>query len=209
MKKSVIITSAIVAGIAIGGGVYAWQAAAKSDSSTPIVAEAAPLPALEEKIWKDASGFTFTYPADMIVDQHDEDQDNYAHVELTHKDHPGSLIVWAKDVPRGVSDAASWIKKDKQLAVGVAMDTTLGGEKAVQVTHATPARITVGTVYDDVLWYIEVIPDDVVYWKSVFDRVTGSFAFVPMSDAPSGASSVGEAEDGAYEEAVDEEEIIE
>ena len=56
-----------------------------------------------------SAGFSFSYPEGLTVDKHDEDQENYAHIEMTLKDTLGNVIVWAKDAP--ASDLAAWIKK--------------------------------------------------------------------------------------------------
>jgi hypothetical protein len=47
----------------------------------------------------------------VTVDKHDEDQENYAHIEMTHKDQPGTIIIWAKDTT--AVDGAGWVKKEK------------------------------------------------------------------------------------------------
>ena len=73
-----------------------------------------PTPVIEKlSEWKDPAGFSFSYPEGLTVDKHDEDQENYAHIEMTLKDTLGNVIVWAKDAP--ASDLAAWIKKEKRV----------------------------------------------------------------------------------------------
>lgn len=205
MKKPLIIGSAVIIGLLAGGVAYGWHIQSKAQEQVASVEEAPQEVAVEEKQWKDQAGFTFSYAADLIVDQHDEDQENYAHVELTHADHPGSLIVWVKDLPPSVADAASWVNKDKTLSAGVAQRASLGGEKAQRITLAAPTRTIVGTVYDELLWYIDVMPTDEAYWNGVFERVHTSFAFTQVTSE----ESTGQSDPGAVEAPVDEEEIVE
>ncbi|MBI5619617.1 hypothetical protein HY950_01530, partial [Candidatus Gottesmanbacteria bacterium] len=108
------IISAIIVGMVAGGGtgVYLWQRTnASKQKPVPVV----PAPAREEvATWTDPAGFTFQYPKALAADKHEEDQDNYAHVELTSKDHPGSIIVWAKDTT--ATDVNAWVKTEKLFA---------------------------------------------------------------------------------------------
>ncbi len=165
---------------------------------------ATPIP-VELATWKDDAGFSFQYPKDLTVNKHEEDQDNYAHVELIHKDHPGGIIVWVKDLPAGVTTLDSLVKKNYTNAM--ALDTKLGGEPAKKILMTTPTRIlTVSAINDSLLFSVEGTMNDEAYWQNVHDTVTGSFTF--LSDAPAQAVGAASNVPAGGENDVDEEEVV-
>lgn len=151
---------------------------------------------VEPATWKDQAGFAFQYPKDLSVNPHEEDKESYAHVELIHKDRPGRVIVWMKDLP--APDLGAWIKKEKRFTGASILDTTLGGKPAKKILIADPVKmIVVGTIDADVLVTVEGELTDSDYWSRVHQGIFDSFAFTS-----SGATS----DSGA---SVDEEETIE
>src|SRR3990167_11111285 len=86
----------IVLGLAGGGIYYKYQSATKIaipvDNTQPT-----PIPEEELATWTDQSEFSFQYPKSLKLNPHDEDTENYAHVELTSSTYPGNLIIWVKD----------------------------------------------------------------------------------------------------------------
>ena len=101
--------------------------------------------------WTDPAGFTFQYPKDVTIDKHDEDTENYAHVEMTHKDHPGNLIVWAKDTK--AADVNAWVKTEKQFGGATVSEATLGGKPAKTVSVESPKKVFTGTISDELFIY--------------------------------------------------------
>lgn len=160
--------------------------------------------------WDDPAGFTFSYPEDLIIDKHDEDQENYAHVELTHSLHPGRIIVWVKDLPLSAKQIAvtnldEWLTSDSVLSSGNAIDTTIGDKNAKKVLlKGSPEKAITGVVFDGVLWLIEGEFDDKEYWTSIYKSVSDSFLFKPVTD-----DTITYANDQDTAIAVDEEEVIE
>lgn len=148
-----------------------------------------PTPAVELTTWDDPAGFSFQYPKDLTVDKNEEDNDNYAHVELTSKNHPGNIIVWVSDPPK------IWPPKE-----GTSIDTTLGGIPATKILISTPsAKLIVGTLSDGLLFKIEGTYTDKQYWQPIEDTIVKSFAFTPEAPAASGQAAA---------ESVDEEEVV-
>lgn len=193
MKKLWIVTGAIIVlGVVVGGAFFFLQQNTKVISPGEVVS--APTPAVEMATWNDVAGFSFQSPKDLSVNKHEEDPDNYAHVELISRDHPGNIIVWVKDLPPGVTTLDSWVKK---LYPGATiLDTKLGGEPAKKILTTTPVKmLTVGAISDNLLFSVEGTLTDSEYWSRVHDTVTGSFAFTPAS-----TTAVGES--------VDEEEVV-
>ncbi len=202
----IVVVSAIVGGILIVRQNTDRSPTPPSDASvgTPAVTpEPTPWPVT---IWKDDAGFSFDYPKELATNKHEEDNDSYAHVELTQKDHVGSVIVWVKDLPRGVTTVESWAKQ-KIFEGATVLDTTLGGRAAKKILLTTPAKkMLVGTVEDGLLFYVDVTLTDNEYWTRVADIVTSSFAFT-WDEAPKAAAGAGSAGAGAGDD-IDEEETI-
>ena len=189
--------------IAAIGGIYVVTTKSSQEILSPGGNEVpSSAPKTEDLLtWTDEAGFTFQYPKELSVNKHEEDNENYAHVELTSKDHPGRIIVWVKDLPKGVKDVASWIKLEKSFAGGTVIDSTLGGEPAKKVSVGE--TLTIGTISENLLFSVEATLTDKEYWSGVFDTVSGSFAFVSEESSAGPQGSAGGGED------VDEEEIVE
>lgn len=197
----------IVAGVMIGGlggGMYLWSKQAKTEVPSMVITGPTPTDAPVELVtWSDPAGFSFQYPKDADINSHDEDTVNYAHVELTHKNHPGSVIVWMKDLP--APDLAGWIKKETRFFGASVLDTTLGGKPAKKILVTDPSKmIVVGAIDTDVLVTAEGLLTDDTYWSFVHKGIVDSFVFA-QSGAKTGAPSAGDSGDTA----VTEEEVLE
>lgn len=201
MKKPIIIIllGGLIIGL-LGAGGYLYYSK-RTPASDVFVTNPAPTAAPKLVTWNDPAGFTFQYPEGLTVNKHDEDKVNYAHVELTDSSHPGGLIVWVKDLPKGVADTVSWGKKMATPSSALSFDTTLGGQPAQKImVSGTPKTVTVGVVWDGVLWYVEATLSDESYWQSVYDTVANSFAFQPLPTVPAAQGTA---------DTVDEEEVLE
>lgn len=209
MKRPIVIL--LVLGLLLGiAGAGAYLYFSQNTTSQPSTeADIAPTPTPKMVLWDDPAGFTMQYPEGIQLNKHDEDKENYAHVELTDPGHPGGVIVWVKDLPKGVADTVSWGKKMSTPSSAISFDTTLGGNPAQKILDSAPIKkMTTGVVYDGVLWYIEAILADEAYWQSVYDAVVSSFVFKPIAAMPD-SGSPGGAGDSAAEYYVDEEEVLE
>lgn len=203
-----IVIGALLLG-GIGAATYMLVSPAKTQAPSEVLVKD-DAPKLKLLTWDDPAGFTFSYPDGVVVNKHDEDQDNYAHVEMTHPDHKGSLIVWAKDLPVGVADVATWVKKDAQLSKGVSLDTSLGNSVAEKILVTTPEkRMVIGTIYDGLLFYVEGTLTDETYWEAAINTVTGSFVFKPTETSAQSAPAASPNSAGQDEGSVDEEEVLE
>jgi len=177
--------------------IYYWKLAPKPPQVLDGLASVSPTPTPEELLqWKDQAGFSFTYPKSLKSDIHEEDQENYAHIELTHPEHPGTIIIWAKDTT--MADAAAWIKNDKTLAVGTTFDTTFADMDAQKVLITAPKKKVITAVVDDaIVFFVEGEFEDSDYWIQTYDTIISTFAFT--TDASTTAQA----------DVVDEEEILE
>jgi len=190
MKKLWIVTGAIVVLGVVVAGVFVFSQKNTKVISPGKVVIVTPTPAVEMTTWDDPAGFSFQYPKNLSVNKHEEDPDNYAHVELTNRDHPGNIIVWASDV------SSAWPPKG-----GTSIDTTLGGLAAKKILISTPsAKLIVGAVSEGLVFKIEGTLTDKQYWQTVEDGIVKSFTFTP--DSSSAASNT----DAAA--SIDEEEVV-
>lgn len=157
-------------------------------------------PQEETALWEDQAGFSFKYPKELSFNKHDEDQENYAHIEFTSATHSGKLIIWAKDTT--YPDVSAWVTKDKTLVDAISVNTTLGGVPAKKLVITTPAKkLITGAISDKILFTIEAEPTEGdSYWTTVSDTIVSSFAFTPTDPTSSVPS-----EEASY----DEEEVVE
>lgn len=160
--------------------------------------------------WDDPAGFTLSYPSVLSVNKHDEDNQNYAHVELTESSGSGSVIIWAKDLPvyknTAISTLDDWITNDVRLQNVNVLDTTLGGQPAKKISISSEKTLITAVIYDDLLFYIEAqLPDS--KWQNYHNEIIKSFTFKPLNSAigETGQNS-GSGEETEY---VDEEETVE
>lgn len=210
-NKKVLIP--IIVGVLVGllsVGIFLWNRQAKMEAPAAVVASPMQTSVpVETATWTDQAGFTFGYPKDISVNPHEEDTTNFAHVELTHKDHPGSVIVWMKDLP--APDLAGWIKKEKRFTGGSILDTTLGGKPAKKILISDPTKmIIVGAIDNDVLVTIEGELTDSDYWSKVHAGIVDSFTFSSAGIKSATNQSTAPAESsGNSGGSVDEEEVLE
>ncbi len=201
-KVIIPIIFGVLAG-GLGAGIFLWSKQTQTKVPSAVVASPTPTNApVELTTWNDQAGFTFQYPKDVDINPHDEDKENYAHVEITHKSHPGSVIVWMKDLP--APDLAGWIKKEKRFTGASVLDTTLGGKPAKKILVAGSTKmIVVGAIDGDVLVTVEGELTDSDYWSTIHQKAVDSFVFsqsgiktgsVPVSSGDWGDSAVTEEE---------------
>lgn len=203
-----IIIGLIIGGILSAGYLFWWvKSQSTKPSSQELVSPPTPTPA-QLLAWNDPNGFSFQYPEGLVVNKHDEDKENYAHVEFTSPDHPGRLIVWGKDPARGVTDAVSWISQEKRFIGSSSLDTTLGGQQAKKVMIDGVTRVlVVGALYDGIVWSVEATLEDADFWTGVHTTIMNSFAFTSVKEP--GSSATLESAPVVETQAVDEEEVVE
>lgn len=199
-KLIFIITGFLI--IAASGGFYLY----KTQGMLNPLAGSAPTPmpkaVVEFAVWKDPMGFTLQYPKNLTLNTHDEDKDNYAHVEAAASGSAESIVVWAKDNP--YDTLADWLKKDKTVAGASALDTTWGGQPAKKVMVGGDAsgggRIVTAVIYDDMLWLLDGVPGKDDKFNQTYDSMLSGFKFYPLKT--SAASGDTAADSGGGDEEV-------
>ena len=207
----------IIVGLLIGGVLsvgYLWWTK-KNTSPKPVFQNQAvttkPIPALPLLTWNDPNGFSFQYPEGLTINKHDEDKENYAHIEFTHPEHSGRIIIWGKDIPSKVTDLASWVKSDTRFLGASTLDTEMGRQPAKKVmVTGNPQILVVGTVYDRIIWSVEATFEEPEYWAAIFTSITNSFTFVTSKSDTAATENVSSDAAAASEDTpVDEEEVVE
>ena len=206
MSKKLIIILASLFGVAIIITVGWFLYQSKSNNSL-----VSPLGEQEEKEdfslvdWEDPAGFKFAYPDVLEIDPHEEDEENYAHLELTSQDHSGSILIWMKDTD--YEDLDEWLAGEQ--IETLAFDSELGGESAKKITYNEPRKLITAVIDVDVLVLIEVMPED-NWWEEVANQILDSFEFIPLAieqdQTPQPAANNSYTGSGIIEEA---EEILE
>jgi hypothetical protein len=183
MKKGFVIAGIIgivIGSIAAGAYLFVLKKGTDTTAQQGIVE---PTKAIDVRLatWKDQAQFTFEYPETLKIDPHPEDQDNYAHVELTNPEHPGNVVVWAKDTT--AADLTTWLKQNK---IETAIDTNLGGEVAKKTMgEGKDKTILVTTIHGGYLYQVEVTLADSAYWQKTFDGVLASLTFTDSQETVS------------------------
>lgn len=178
VRMKLIAATLIISFIAITAVLVIYLKVKNSTEVVSPMSGVQPTPTTVEELatWIDQSGFIFQYPKSLILNPHDEDKENYAHVELTSATHSGNIIVWAKDTT--ATDNSSWLKIAK---VSSSIDTTLGGEAAKKVLNDQKSLIS--DVHNGYLYQIEANLTDAPFWQKVYDTVSSSFAFTENNAA--------------------------
>lgn len=159
---------------------------------------------VELSTWEDPAEFQFRYPKDITLDPHDEDKENYAHVELKSRDHQGGILVWVKDAP---GDIEKYLTKTKFQNL---IDTTLDGEDAKKaIASDNPSQVTIALLKNGYLYQIEADMEDREYWGNVLSTVVETFHFVQPTKAPEDTSSGNEDSGITQDQGTSDEEVIE
>jgi hypothetical protein len=205
-RKLIFIIIPVVIIVAIGS--FAYFNFYKKRLVSPI-GSIQPTPSASEELttWVDQAEFSFQYPKSLKLDPHEEDQENYAHVELNSATHSGSLIIWVKDTT--AEDTETWAKETKLVG---AIDSTLGGLPAKKTLNNEQKQLAVTTIRNGYLYQIEANLADATYWNQVYETVSSNFKFVEgetkTDDSSADTSSYDNSSVGS-EEVYGDEEVIE
>jgi len=132
-KRNWLTLSLILAIILIGGGAFLIFYPSGTNSSL-----INPLNQNKEEVslktWEDPAGFRFSYPEGIELDNHEEDEENYAYLELTEKNHSGKILIWMKDkVEKNLEDWVLGQEGNPQV-----FDSELAGQPAKKLAFLSP-----------------------------------------------------------------------
>lgn len=220
MQKKVLIILGAVVVIGVGGLLWFKSKQTTSEVISPAQQQTSGVTPTQAETklltWNDPAGLTFQYDSKLKIDNHPEDQVNYANLEIKQLGKEGKIIIMAADTK--YTDLNDWVKKDKIFKDGSFVNTTLGSKEAKKVSIANSKRVVVGTINDAILFTIEldpttataVVPEESFYqnWEKSFEEIVSSFKFVTPTAAP--VSKVSGGSTGSTgSDVIEEEETIE
>lgn len=178
----------------------------KSGTLTSPISNTVPTQTVVEELatWTDPAQFSFQYPKTLVLNPHNEDKENYAHVEITSATHSGNLIIWVKDTT--VQTIDGWISQQK---VKNAIDSSLDNVPAKKVlTAADINKLTISAIQGGYLYQVEANLADSDFWNKILDTVTSSFKFTtPVENTNQEQGSSSSVEQGSDIGSSDEEVI--
>jgi len=180
VESRTIFFVVLIAAVVVGGGAALFVRSQKKQVAPVAQLEPTLAPVVELATWKDQSEYSFQYPKDLTLNPHDDDQENYSHVELTSGVHPGSIILWVKDTT--AKDIAAFMKQQK---ITTAIDSTLGNTPAKKVLENEGKKLTITTLREGYLYQIEANLNDADYWNKILDTIVTSYSFTGSLPADS------------------------
>lgn len=209
MQKKVLIILIVAVIIGVVGG-FLWLRSRRTPPEviSPARQTSEMNPAQTEAkllTWNDQAGFAFQYPSGMKINKHDEDKENYAHLDLYLDGKDGVVKILASDTK--YKTAEEWATKEKRNSQisGGGEEFTLSGKPARKIFFPDTQTTIIGTVDEEILFTIELVPDKEGFWQKTFDQIVSSFKFVAPTVAPVSAKN-GES---VGSDIIEEEEIIE
>lgn len=128
-------------------------------------------------IWTDQAGFKFNYSADLIVDSHPEDKENYSYLDFSLADKSGMVKVLVQDTDYREID--EYLKKE--VSEGKAEDTTLGGRPAKKIYYPSSKKIVIAAIDVDALILVGMEPIGNTACEEAFGQIVGSFEYIPVA----------------------------
>jgi len=136
--------------------------------------------------WEDPAGFKFSYPEEVKINNHPEDEENYAHLELTVASHPGLILIWMKDT--NYKNIQDWVKKEASDSSAQVFDSDLGDHPAQKVAFTNPQKMVTAALDGNALVLVEVYPED-SWWNQTYSQILSSFEFIPLQSEETSTST--------------------
>ncbi len=130
------------------------------------------------KAWEDPAGFSFEYPDQVKIDNHPEDEDNYAYLNLSHPDHQGKITIICNDSED--KDIASWQKNNEKVKEASSLETKIASVSGLKLALGENKEMTAFIDWDEVLYTISFEAQDQGYWRPVYKHLLDSFALIPL-----------------------------
>lgn len=133
-------------------------------------------------LWDDEAGFSFRYPDGLYIDDHPQDLENYAHLEITSTKEPeGKILILVNDAETETID--EWVEELEEATQASVLDTTLAGEPAKKLLFKDPKKVLTAAIdpYEG-LFLLELEPGEGEYWTKVYDQILSGFAFKPLTE---------------------------
>ena len=207
MDKKILIRSVLIVIVAlflIGGATFILSKK-ENNASFPAIQQvptiAKNLPSTIEKKYVDSSGFTFTYPDDVMVNKKEiNDQITYADINLTSSKAAGNISFLVADTK--VKSLEQYLLGNGASISATVKEVTLNNFPAREITQN--GAVTTVALDQGILFKITMQPGNhMQYWEKIYKTIISSFSFA----APQTSSEA--VPDYSGDDAVLEEETIE
>ena len=128
--------------------------------------------------WEDAAGFAFEYPQSFEINDHPEDEINYANLELTSQEKSGRIIILVNDTE--YADIEAWLENDELVKEGSGLGTEVASMSANKVVLKEGREVAGFIDWDQVIYTVDVEGEDKDYWQAVYDQILTSFKLIPL-----------------------------
>jgi len=128
--------------------------------------------------WEDLAGFAFEYPKGVEIDDHPEDEENYAHLELTKADKKGRIGITVNDAE--YTDVDEWLENDELLSQGSALETEIASMSGKKIALENGREVAVFIDWDQVFYKIDSQAEGEDYWRQAYARILSSFKLIPL-----------------------------
>lgn len=183
MAALIIIVVVLAAGTA---AVIIFSQPKTEKISTPVVDKgknSEPSPAVGMKVFHDPSGFTFSYPENLLASSaaNIKDQSVYSELTLSSTEKKGGIEIQA--LSSNLKKVDAWLTENKiPLTDQRVVKLKLADLEARQLNEKT--SITTVAVDSGVIFLISTdLQDDTDYWKNVTNDVVSTFKFVQPASA--------------------------
>lgn len=196
--------------LGIGGFYFYWQKNQSANITSPLSKNLSPnKTTVKEKVlkWQDPLGFSFTYPTTVKVISHTEDNEHYANLELTEKDHKGGVTLIIADAQYPSLEA--WLTGLELPLKASVLETEITSSVSAKKIYVPDTDIlTTIFFYDDLAYTISTKANSDQYWQKVQKDLLGSF-ILPPSWEETVENNTDQSTETNDEVAVDEEEVVE
>lgn len=128
--------------------------------------------------WEDPAGFGFEYPEEIEINDHPEDEVNYAYLTFSHQDHSGKIIITCNDSED--EDIDGWLKNNKKIKGASALETEIASVSGRKLALGQGKEMTAFIDWDKVLYTIEIEAQDQNYWQPVYKHILDTFELIPL-----------------------------
>lgn len=209
-EKKKILIGGLVALLVFGViGIFFFLKKVKEDVISPLSQVRQKEKQPELLLWDDEAGFTFKYPQELYIDDHPEDMENYAHLEITAPKEPGGkILILVKDTQ--IKTIEEWVNQEKEATTASVLDTTLADIPAKKLLFNEPKKVLTAAIdsYEG-LFLLELSPGEGEFWPKVYDQILKSFAFKPLTKEEQEVLQEVGGEESSGDVVYEEEEVIE
>lgn len=128
--------------------------------------------------WKDPAGFSFQYPKEIKIENHPDDETNYARLTFLVQNHPGKIDIICNDA-KG-DDIEQWFKNNEKTKTASLLKTEIASSSGRKAILGENKEMTAFIDWDKVIYIIEVDAQDEDYWQPIYKKILESFELIPL-----------------------------